>query len=138
QSTPAAVQYMRRHTRGMLAAQVADLLTIFDEVRPDVVVTSHLNGAQLGSAAAGVRSVSVFHPDVMAVSSGGLLLAMLSEWLNLTLVGRRVATGRERCPAPLAELSCIPSIAELIHWPTLLPPGIQRHRARIVPVGARG
>jgi UDP:flavonoid glycosyltransferase YjiC (YdhE family) len=136
QTTPAAVQYMRRHTRGMLAAQVADLLAIFDEVRPDVVVTSHLNAAQLAASAAGVPSVSVFHPDVMAISSRGLLLAMLSEWLNLTLVGRQVANGRRRWPAPLAELSCIPSIAELIHWPTLLPPGIQRHRAGIVAVGA--
>ena len=99
QRTPAAVQYMRRHTRAMLAAQVADLLTIFDEVRPDVVVTSHLNAAQLAASAAGVLSVSVFHPDVMAVSSPGLLLAMLSEWLNLTLVGRRVATGRGRWPS---------------------------------------
>jgi UDP:flavonoid glycosyltransferase YjiC (YdhE family) len=135
-STPAAVQYLRRHTRPLLAAQLAELLTIFDEFRPTVVVTSHLNTAPLAAAADNLPSVSVFHPDVMAVSSRGLLLAMLSEWLNLTLVGRRIATGRGRWPAPLAELNCIPSIAELIHWPPLLPLGIQRRRAEIVPVGA--
>lgn len=136
QPTPAAIQYMRGHTRGLLAAQLAELSTIFDDFRPDVVVTSHLNAAPLAAAAAGLPSVSVFHPDVMAVSSRGLLLAMLSEWLNLSLVSRRVAAGRGRWPAPLAELSCIPSIPELIHWPVLLPPAIRRRRAEIVPVGA--
>jgi UDP:flavonoid glycosyltransferase YjiC (YdhE family) len=133
---PAAVQYIQQHTRAMLAGQVTDLSAIFDEFQPDVLVTSHLNAATLAAAAAGVRSVSIFHPDVMAVSSGGLLRAMLSEWLNLTLVSRRMARGRGRWPAPLAELSCIPSIPELIHWPRLLPTGIKRRRAGIVPVGA--
>ncbi len=133
---PPARQYLNQHTPRLLAEQLEELQAAMREFQPDVAVSSHNTVTMIAAATQGVPSVSIFHPAILEASSPAMLLALLAERLRVGVLTRRARVRRPVPPPPLGDLSCIPSIPELVRWPWLLPPELHRHRDQAIPVGA--
>lgn len=135
-SRPPAQCYLNRHTPALLERQLGDLARAIDVFGADVVVSSHNMVALLAAGVADIPSVSLFHPGIIALSSPGITLALFAERLRMMALERRARPVRRVEPPPFGDLSCIPSIPELIEWPWFQLPSTMRRKESAVPVGA--